>query len=129
MVIAGVLSLIIGLGWGMFFPINKTMWTSSFVLFAGGWSIILFATFYYIIDVRSIQKWCKPFVWVGTNSILIYVCAHGLINFEATSQFLFGGIINFMPNAWQPAGLWTGVLIIQLFLLKFLYEKKWFLKI
>lgn len=127
--VAGIFCLIAGLAWGLFFPVNKTMWTSSFVLFAGGCSILLFTAFYYIIDVKSFKKWSMPFVWIGTNSILIYIFAHGLFNFESTAHFIFGGIINHFPTAWQQAGLWTGVLLIQLFLLKFLYDKKWFLKI
>ncbi|MFD2286846.1 DUF5009 domain-containing protein [Pedobacter petrophilus] len=126
---AGAICMLIGLAWSSVFPINKTMWTSSFVFFAGGWSIIIFAIFYYIIDVKAISKWSIPFVWMGTNSILIYVCAHGLFNFESTAQFIFGGLINFIPLIWQQAALWTGVLIVQLFLLKFCYDKKWFLKI
>lgn len=68
-------------------------------------------------------------IWMGTNSILIYIFAHGLFNFESTANFLFGGIINTIPTAWQQAGVWTGVLLIQLFGLKFLFDKKWFLKI
>jgi predicted acyltransferase len=129
LLIAGVISILIGLTWSSLFPINKTMWSSSFVFFAGGWSIIIFAVFYYIIDVKAFNKWSLPFVWMGTNSILIYVFAHGLFNFESTAQFIFGGIIRFLPLTWQQAALWTGVLVIQLFLLKFLYDKKWFLKI
>ncbi|MFC4210225.1 acyltransferase family protein [Pedobacter lithocola] len=127
--VAGLLSIAIGLAWSLIFPINKTMWTSSFVLFAGGFSILLFAAFYFVIDVKSFKKWSMPFVWFGTNSILIYVFAHRLFNFESTATFLFGGIINKIPNVYQQAGVWTGVLIIQLFLLKFLYDKKLFLKI
>ena len=126
---SGLLSIGLGLLWSFIFPINKTMWTSSFVLFAGGWSIILFTLFYYIIDVCSYSRWSIPFVWIGTNSILIYVCAHGLFNFESSSTFLFGGLINHIPPLWHEAVLWTGVLLIQLFLLKFFYDKKWFLKI
>ncbi|MFC4142683.1 acyltransferase family protein [Pedobacter mendelii] len=129
LVIAGIILLLTGFLWNIFFPINKNMWTSSFVLFAGGWSVILFAIFYYIIDVKSIKIWSLPFVWIGTNSILIYVCAHGLFNFEATSQFLFGGLVQKMPPNLQQAFLWLGVLSIQLFILKFLYDRKLFLKI
>ncbi|WP_412468494.1 acyltransferase family protein [Pedobacter sp. KLB.chiD] len=129
LIIAGIALLLIALAGSFLFPINKTMWTSTFVLFAGGWSIILFSFFYYFIDVCSYQKWCMPMVWIGTNSILIYIFAHGLFNFESTSQFLFGGIINTIPIAWQQTGVWTGVLIIQLFILKFLFDKNWFLKI
>lgn len=129
MLLAGLLFILAGWILSPVFPINKTMWSSTFVLYSGGWSMILFAVFYYIIDVQLWQKWSVPFIWMGTNSILIYVCAHGLFNFESTSAFLFGGLIKLIPAIWQSAALWTGVLLIQLLLLKFLYDKKWFLKI
>ncbi|MES2275609.1 MAG: DUF5009 domain-containing protein [Bacteroidota bacterium] len=126
---AGIMLIALGLLWDISFPINKNMWTSSFVLFAGGCSLILFAAFYGLIDVAGYKKWCQPFVWIGTNSILIYMAAHGLINFESTSQYLFGGVINKMPLPWQHAWIWIGVLLIQLLLLRFLYRKKMFLKL
>ncbi|MDN3585952.1 DUF5009 domain-containing protein [Pedobacter aquatilis] len=129
MVLASMVCMAAGLLWNLFFPINKIMWTSSFVLFAGGLSLIIFAVFYFIIDVKNYINWSLPFVWIGTNSILIYVCAHGLFNFESTSNFLFGGLINFLPENYHQAALWFGVLLVQLCLLKFLYDKKWFLKI
>jgi predicted acyltransferase len=125
----GIILILLGWVWNIFFPVNKNMWTSSFVLVAGGFSMVLFSLFYCVIDVKGYAKWSIPFIWIGTNSILIYVCAHGLFNFESTSQFLFGGIIVKIPVAWQPAGLWLGVLLIQLGVLKFLYDRKWLLKI
>lgn len=121
--------VVLGWLWNFIFPINKNMWTSSFVLFAGGWSLLLFAFFYYIIDVLQFKKWSMPLVWLGCNSILIYMAAHGVVNFESTSQFLFGGIFNMFPAAWHDALLWTGVAFIQFALLYFLYRKKWFLKL
>jgi predicted acyltransferase len=126
---AGLVLLFVGWAWGFILPINKNMWTSSFVLFAGGFSILLFTLFYALIDCYQITKWSKPFLWIGSNSILIYIAAHGLINFEHTSQFLFGGIITQTIGAWQQVTLWIGVCIIQLVLLRFLYLKKWFLKL
>jgi len=127
--LAGVLCLMIGLLWNMVFPINKNMWTSSFVLFAGGWSLLLLSLFYFIIEVADLKKWALPFIWIGTNSILIYMAAHGVINFEYTATYLFGGLINFTPLLWQPVWLGCGILIIQLALVYFLYKKKWFLKV
>jgi predicted acyltransferase len=127
--LAGVLCLMIGLLWNMVFPINKNMWTSSFVLFAGGWSLLLLSLFYFIIEVADFKKWSLPFIWIGTNSILIYMAAHGVINFEYTATYLFGGLINFTPLLWQPVWLGCGILIIQLALVYFLYKKKWFLKV
>ncbi len=125
----GVAVLILGFIWGIFFPINKNMWTSSFVLFAGGWSLVLLSVFYLIIDVWGFRKWSIPFVWIGTNSILIYMASHGVINFESTSIFLFGGMLKNLPEVWQEVWIGSGILLIQLALLWFLYKKKWFLKV
>ncbi|MCA9433256.1 MAG: DUF5009 domain-containing protein, partial [Candidatus Omnitrophica bacterium] len=58
---AGVVSLGIALVWNRFFPINKLMWTSSYVLFAGGWSLLLLAIFYLVIDVWGWSAWAFPF--------------------------------------------------------------------
>lgn len=124
---AGLLG--IGALWGIMFPVNKNMWTSSYVVFAGGWSMLLFAVFYFIIDVKGWVKWSLPFVWMGSNAILIYMAAHGLINFESTAAFLFGGIVNLFPVIWHQALLWTGVAVIQFAMLYFLYRKKIFLKV
>jgi len=127
--VAGIILLIVGLLWGMVFPVNKNMWTSSFVLYAGGWSLLLLSIFYLIIDVAGLKKWSMPFVWVGCNSILIYMAAHGIVNFEYSSGFIFGGLINQTGLLWHPAFLWIGVAILQLTILYFLYQKKWFLKV
>jgi predicted acyltransferase len=127
--VAGIVSLLAGKLWDLTFPINKNMWTSSFVLYAGGWSVVLFSFFYFIIDVQNFTKWCLPFVWMGANSILIYMAAHGVIDFAYTSHFLFGGLINQMPPLWSQSLIWIGVAIIQFSFLFFLYKKKWFLKL
>jgi predicted acyltransferase len=127
--VSSIILIQLGWLWGFIFPVNKNMWTSSFVLYAGGWSAFLFALFYLVIDVWGYKKWSMLLVWIGTNSILIYMAAHGVINFEHTSQFLFGGLINQAPEVWHQALLWTGVALIQLAALYFLYRKKWFLKI
>jgi len=126
---SGAVLLIVGLLWNNVFPINKNMWTSSFVLYAGGWSLLLLSAFYLVIDVIGLKKWCMPFVWIGMNSILIYMAAHGIINFESTSTFLFGGLVKSLSEAWQEVWIGMGILIIQLALLYFLYQKKWFLKV
>jgi predicted acyltransferase len=129
MLIAAFILIGIGLAWNIVFPINKNMWTSSFTVYAAGWSLLLFTVFYGIIDVAGYKKWCQPLVWIGTNAILIYMAAHGVVNFESTSQFLFGGAIGKLPVIWQHSLVWMGVLLIQLFVLRFLYRRKLFLKL
>lgn len=126
---AGLLFLGVGALWSTVFPINKNMWTSSFVLYAGGWSLILLFIFYSIIDVLGFKKWSLPFVWIGINSILIYMASHGMVNFESTAVFLFGGLIKLTPEPWHMVWIGTGILFVQLALLYFLYKKKWFLKV
>lgn len=127
--VAGLLFLLTGKLCGIVFPINKIMWTSSFVLYSGGWSLLLLSLFYFIIDVLELKRWSNPFVWIGMNSILIYIAAHGLVNFVSSSDFLFGGLINKTPEIWHAALVWTGVLLIQLALVYYCWKKKIFLKL
>lgn len=129
LLIAGVISLSVGLLWNSVFPINKNMWTSSYVLFAGGWSFLLLGIFYLIIDVWNLRVWSTPLVWIGTNSILIYLLSHGVIDFQYTSEFLFGGLINLAPEPWHYFWLFAGILLMQMIFLRFLYKKRLFWKI
>jgi predicted acyltransferase len=127
--LAGILLVVVGWLWNFLFPINKDMWTSSFVLFTGGLSLLLLAIFYFIIDVNGFKTCSMPFVWLGCNSILIYMAAHGVVNFMSTSEFIFGGTVQLVDAKWQEAFLWIGVAVIQFAGLYFLYKRKWFLKL
>lgn len=129
MSLAGLLLLGTGWLWDKVFPVNKILWTSSFVLVAAGWSLLFFSVFYYVIDVKKIRAWSMPLVWLGTNSILIYIAAHGLINFESASAFVFGGLISKLPAQYYPALLWTGVGLLQLAGLYILYRNRLFWKV
>ena len=86
--VTGVLLLCAGLAWDPFFPINKKLWTSSFSLFAGGWSLLLLAASIYVVDVRRLGRTAadsgptepgthpalhKPLLVFGTNAILAYM--------------------------------------------------------
>ena len=129
MAIAGLLLIAAAWLWNLFFPINKNMWTSSFVLCTSGWSLIFMSVFYGVIDVAGIRKWSVPFVWIGSNSILIYMAAHGLVNFEFTGRFLFGGLIRYAGPLWQAVWIAAAIVVVQLALLYVLYRKKIFLKV
>lgn len=129
MVLAGLVLIGIGLLWDNSFPINKRLWSSSFVCFVGGFSILFFALFYLVIDLWKWQTWALPFVWIGSNSILIYMAAEGLVNFGYTANFLFGGLIGHAPTLWQPVFTASSITLTQLILLYILYKKKVFLKI
>lgn len=129
LVTSAIVLIGIGLLWNYDFPINKRLWSSSFVCFVGGCSILFFTFFYLIIDVLGYHKWAFLLILIGSNSILIYMASEGLINFGHTAAFLFGGIIKFSPLIWQPVFTTLSVTFVQLVLLYFLYKRKWFLKV
>ncbi|MBF4472402.1 acyltransferase family protein [Flavobacterium sp. HJJ] len=129
MIAAAAALIALGLVWDYSFPINKRLWTSSFVCFVGGFSILFFTFFYLIIDVLGFRKWAFPLLLIGSNSILIYMASEGLVNFGHTADFVFGGLIKFSPIVWQPVFTAMSVTLIQFILLYFLYKRKWFFKV
>ena len=71
--VGGSLAVVCGLAMGVWFPINKSLWTSSYAVFTAGVALNLLATCYWLIDVRGYYRWAVPFVVYGTNSIVAYV--------------------------------------------------------
>ena len=69
----GGLALSLGLLWGISFPINKNLWTSSYALFMAGLAAVVLALCLWIVDVRGWRAWAKPFLWLGTNAIALFV--------------------------------------------------------
>jgi len=61
-----------GLIWDLFFPINKALWTSSYVLYAGGWAMVGLAACYWLIDVQGYRRWTTPLVAFGVNAITVF---------------------------------------------------------
>jgi len=85
----GAALVLAGLGWNQTFPINKRLWTSSYVLYSGGLSILLLAAFYYIVEIRQNRgRWTYPIIVFGTNAITAYVFSELLSS--AVSVFKVG---------------------------------------
>jgi predicted acyltransferase len=120
--------IIIGKLWNQVFPINKHLWTSSFVCFVGGLSLALFALFYLIIDVLGFRKWAFFFIVIGMNPITIYL-AERIVNLDSSRRFFFAGFTTLLPISWTPLINGIGVMTIAWTFLYFLYKKKIFLKI
>jgi predicted acyltransferase len=76
---AGAAALVIGLVWNVVFPINKNLWTSSYVLFTAGFAALLLAVCYWIIDVKGWRRWTTPFVILGVNAITLFVASALLV--------------------------------------------------
>jgi predicted acyltransferase len=124
----GIVLALIGQLWNLSFPINKNLWSSSFVCFAGGLSVVLFAVFYYITDVQNYTRWAFPFRIIGLNSITVYL-ASILLNISFIAHALFGGITNLFPAAWNEMLTGFFYAFTCWLLLYFLYRQKIFLKV
>jgi predicted acyltransferase len=127
MIVAALVCLGLAQLWARDFPINKNLWSSSFVLFCAGWSLLLLSAFYLVVDVWRFRVWTLPLVVIGSNSILIYM-AQKLINFDYTAHFFFDGLLKY-TSAYQPL-LWAiSVLTIKWLMLYLLYRKRIFLRV
>jgi len=69
----GAICIALGWSWNSFFPINKALWTSSYVLFSGGLALQFLGLCYWAIDIRGYRRWAKPFEVFGVNAIALYV--------------------------------------------------------
>ncbi|HTH50183.1 MAG TPA: DUF5009 domain-containing protein [Candidatus Limnocylindria bacterium] len=128
----GGTGIVAALLWHFQFPIIKKIWSSSFVLLTAGISSILLASFYYIIDVRNCRNWCRPWVWIGTNAIAIYLIAN-VVSLDGVAKRLVGGNVGAFFEGIQHG---LGDLVIALlglsfsFLIcRFFYNRKIFLRV
>ncbi len=128
LIITGVIAVVIGLIWSLHFPINKKLWTSSFILLTGGMGFLILALFYWLIDIRGYRKWAFFFKVIGMNSLTIYF-AYSFIDFNATSNKLFGGLLNPIDEKWHDALISIGALGLIWSFLYILYRNKLFIKI
>jgi predicted acyltransferase len=132
--LAGGLALAaLGWAWSAQFPVIKKIWTSSYVLVAGGYSAALLGLFYWMVEVARWRWWCQPFVWMGMNSITIYMTQNMLGGFGRLSRRVAGGDIHtFLDHHLHGSGDLV-LAIIGLFFafwfVHFLYRRKIFLRL
>ena len=124
---AGAILLLVGFAVSPVYPIVKKIWTSSFNLAAGGISLMLAASFYWIIDIKGYDRFTLFFRVIGLNSITIYLMAR-IVDFESISLFLFDGIGKITGDFHQLIIL-IGVLLIEWGILYMMHQKKIFLKV
>jgi predicted acyltransferase len=133
---AGAASVTLGWVWNLEMPVIKKIWTSSYVLVAGGYSALLLGAFYWVVDIKQWRKWCQPFVWIGMNPLTLYLTSNflGGLGFEKLSRRLVGGPVNSFLDAHVAAGFGDLVIAataVALFLwfARFLYQRKIFLRL
>jgi len=142
LVLCGLCCLVIAIIWDVAFPMNKKIWTSSYVLFTSGWALMLLAACYELIEVRLIKRWSKPFEIMGLNAIALFVASVFLIKITAKTQIgtgetavsIYNWIYQNIFASW--AGNFNGSFLFALVTLLFwygvavlMYQKRWFIKV
>jgi predicted acyltransferase len=136
--VAGTAAMVVGWAWGLVFPLNKALWTSSFVLVTGGMGAQLLAFCYWLIDLKGYRAWSKPFLIFGTNALIVYFLAELFSNI--ISRVAVGGtdlktlIYERAFASWASpinASLMFAICIVLLWLgvVTILYRKKIFIKV
>lgn len=118
-----------GWAWSFWFPIIKNRWTSTYVLWAGGWSYLALAIFYWIIDVKHHRKWAFPFIVIGMNAIVGYM-AWGVFarSFRLMADTLVGGLQQY-TGRWYDAIAWFVAMSILWLGLYCLYRTRTYIRI
>jgi predicted acyltransferase len=107
----GAMGAAAGSAWNWVFPINKNIWTSSYVLFTGGLACLVFATCLWLIDVRRLSGWTRPFVIFGTNPLLAFVGSGIMarliyslvkVNYQGKEVPIQSAIYQSMYASWLP---------------------------
>lgn len=114
--------------WAFDFPINKNLWSSSFTLNVGGYSLMLLGIFYYIIDVKGYQKWAFFFKVIGMNSILIYMSGR-FINWKYTNNAFFGWLGELAGEPYGAVLMAITFVFTKWLFLYFMYKQKIFLRV
>jgi len=142
LVIIGLASLVVGEVWGFWFPLNKKLWTSSYVVFTTGWALLLLALCYELIEVRQRRRWGKSFEIMGLNAIFVFVASVLMIkilvkthigtgeNAPTTYTWIYENL--FMPWAGAMNGSLLFALVTVLFwwgVLYLMYRHRWFVKV
>ncbi len=125
---AGVALLALGYAWGLQCPVIKKIWTSSYVLVAGGYSCMLLGVFYQVVDVWKIRAWTPPFLWIGSNALAIYM-ARNLVDFPAIAQRFTGVPADPATAPGRTLALTLVSLALIIALARFLYRRQVFIRI
>jgi predicted acyltransferase len=142
LLLVGAIAVALGEAWGLFFPINKKLWTSSYVLLVGGLAMVVLAICYWLIDVHGWKgKWTTPALVFGTNAIVAYAIAEliAIIGYsypitiggrrEPWQEHLYSALFLKMPPAWGSLAFSILFVLICFVPVWVLWKKKIFVKV
>ena len=114
--------------WKPWCPVNKKIWTSTFVLAAGAYSFFMLAVFYWIIDVKGWRRWAFFFQVIGMNSITIFV-GKRFLGFGQVSKFFFSGVASLGNAGYHDFVIALGTIAVEWLFLYYLYRRNLFLRV
>jgi predicted acyltransferase len=140
---AGTVLLAAGWAWSLIFPLNKSLWTSSYVVYTTGLALLTLGFCYYLIDLKGYKRWARPFVIFGVNALALFVFSGimarlmGMIRLAgpegkevSLQQWIF---TNIYLSIWSPinASLAYAIsfILFWLFLMWLLYRRRIFIKV
>jgi predicted acyltransferase len=123
----GVACIYAGWGWGFIFPVIKHIWTSSMVLYAGGWSLVLLGVFYLLFDVLPLRVLAFPFIVIGMNAIAVYMATR-VYDFRHISDIFVQGLAQW-TGPWHDFVRGVGGVLVVWLILLYMYRKRTFIKI
>ncbi|MDP4115541.1 MAG: heparan-alpha-glucosaminide N-acetyltransferase domain-containing protein [Bacteroidota bacterium] len=144
MFVVGCGLLVLSMFWDMAFPINKGIWTSSYVVYCAGMALFFFATIYFLVDVKGYKRWTKPFVVYGMNAItvfflsgvvarllsMIYVAKDANGHWMSFQSYVYNNILCSFLNQVNASFAWALMYILfWLGMMWILYAKKIFIKV
>ncbi|HMQ02853.1 MAG TPA: DUF5009 domain-containing protein [Pyrinomonadaceae bacterium] len=140
---AGTVLLAIGWSWSLMFPLNKSLWTSSYVVYTSGLALLTLAFCYYVIDIKGYKRWAKPFVIFGVNALALFVFSGimarllGMIRFAGPEgkeitlqQWIFNNIyLTLFSPVNASLAYAISFILFWLFLMWLLYRRRIFIKL
>jgi predicted acyltransferase len=125
--VSGLSCLLVGWLWSFLLPIIKHIWTSSMVLWSGGWCLLLLALFYWLIDVKGYRRWAFFLVVIGMNAIVAYMIAE-VVPLLPLSKIFFAGLAKHL-GVFGEVLLTFGALGILWIFLYYLYRNRDFVRV
>jgi predicted acyltransferase len=140
----GVVLTAIGWAWSFWFPINKSLWTSSYVVYTAGLALCFLGFCYWLVDIKGYKKWAKPFVIFGVNALALFVFSglmaklFGLIKVAwdadgksiSLQKWIFDSIFTPLASPINASLMYAvSFILLWLFLMWLLYRKRIYIKV
>lgn len=127
--VGGLISIFIGLWWDLVFPINKPIWSSSYVLYTTGLATVILSMIIFVTDLKQRQSWTRPFVLFGRNPLLLYILSGVIVKINSLIRIgdtsVHGGLYRYF---FQPlAGNYMGSLLFAIFHVLIILAIAWWL--